>query len=58
MRRPFKKFRRFVLIDSDEEKDLSQTEAINESGSDSNEQLIIDDTPSEDKQEITTFSQQ
>lgn len=58
MRRPFKKFRRFVLIDNDEDKDLSQTEAINQSGSDSNEQLVIDGTPSEDKQEITTFSQQ
>lgn len=58
MRRPFKKFRRFVLIDTDEDKDLSQTEAINQSGSDSNEQLVIDGTPSKDKQEITTFSQQ
>lgn len=58
MRRPFKEFRRFVLIDTDEDKDLSQTEAINQSGSDSNEQLVIDGTPSEDKQEITTFSQQ
>lgn len=57
MKRPFKKFRRFVLIDGD--KDLSQqaVDTQNQQGPQPDGKTVITEKPDPEELETSTFSQ-
>jgi hypothetical protein len=56
MKRPFKKFRNFVLIDTDS-KEVDQSDSTSMPNSNSSATLIINDTPTENEKKVASLSQ-